>query len=236
MTDDTAADDIDESSRLRNRWLTWLLVTAGLALYAGGAEIEARTESAPLVLTPGNEAVLEVPRIFTNPLQLDLDVRTPGCEARPEAAAPAIAPPRDGLLHLKPDASLKLEVQTGSHAPVTYELMPATGSCAGTLRRLTTNLATEPGVYRWPPPARTPQVMLGSGFNTLRAKVVSADAALTGQPTQLYALASVRLNGSLPNVAWLWPAVFLDMLFPVTQGIWLLVLLWMTLRARRRQA
>ena len=60
--------------------------------------------------------------------------------------------------------------------------------------------------------------------------MVSADAALTGQPTQLYALASVRLNGSLPNVAWLWPAVFLDMLFPVTQGIWLLVLLWMTLR------
>lgn len=78
--------------------------------------------------------------------------------------------------------------------------------------------------------------MLESGFNTLRAKVVSADTALAGQRTQLYALASVRLNGSLPNVAWLWPAVFLDMLFPVTQGIWLLVLLWMTLRARRRQA
>jgi hypothetical protein len=76
--------------------------------------------------------------------------------------------------------------------------------------------------------------MLETGFNTVRAKVVSADAALAGQPTQLYALASVRLNGSLPNVSWLWPAVFLDLLFPVTQGIWLLVLLWMTFRVRRR--
>jgi hypothetical protein len=235
MTDD-ATDDTDEPSSLRTRWLTWLLVTAGLALYAGGAEIEARTESAPLVLTPGSEAVLEVPRIFANPLQLDLDVRTPGCEARPEAAAPAIAPPRDGLLRLKPDASLKLEVRAGSGAPVNYELMPATGSCIGTLRRLTANLATEPGVYRWPPPAGTPQVLLESGFNSLRVKVVSADAVLAGQPTRLYALAAVRLNGSLPNVAWLWPAVFLDMLFPVTQGIWLLVLLWMTFRARRRRA
>lgn len=243
MTD--AADptpEPDEPSRLRNRWLSWLLVTAGLALYAGGAEIEARTESAPLVLTPGREAVLEVPRVFANPLQLDLDVHTPGCEDRPKAVAPAGAPPhppvgappRDGLLRLKPDASLRVEVQAGSSAPVPYELMPATGSCIGTLRRLTANLSTEPGVYRWPPPAGTPEVMLGSGFNTLRVKVVSADAALAGQPTRLYALASVRLNGSLPNVAWLWPAVFLDMLFPVTQGIWLLVLLWMTLRARRR--
>jgi hypothetical protein len=233
MTDD-AADDSDQPSRLRNRWLSWLLVTAGLALYAGGAEIEAHTESAPLVLTPGSEAVLEVPRIFANPLQLDLDVRTPGCEGRPEAAAPAVAPPQGGFLRLKPDANLRLEVQAGSSAPVTYELMPATGSCVGTLRRLTTNLATEPGVYRWPPPAGTPQVMLESGFNMLRAKIVSVDAALAGQPTRLYALASVRLNGSLPNVGWLWPAVFLDLLFPVTQGIWLLVLLWMTLRARRR--
>jgi hypothetical protein len=235
MTDAADSDlDTDQPSRLRNRWLSWLLVTAGLALYAGGAEIEARTESAPLVLTPGSEAVLEVPRIFTNPLQLDLDVRTPGCEGRPEAVAPAIAPPQGGLLRLKPDASLRLEVRAGSGAPVTYELMPATGSCIGTLRRLTTNLAIEPGVYRWPPPAGLAQVMLETGFNTLHAKVVSADAALAGQPTQLYALASVRLNGSLPNVSWLWPAVFLDLLFPVTQGIWLLVLLWMTLRARRR--
>ncbi len=186
------------------------------------------------MLTPGSEAVLEVPRVFANPLQLDLDVRTPGCDARPEAVAPAIAPPQGGLLRLKPDANLRLEVRAGSGAPVTYELMPAMGSCIGTLRRLTTNLAIEPGVYRWPPPAGTPEVMLGSGFNSLSAKVVSADAALAGQPTRLYALASVRLNGSLPNVAWLWPAVFLDLLFPVTQGIWLLVLLWMTLRARRR--
>jgi hypothetical protein len=116
--------------------------------------------------------------------------------------------------------------------PVVFELMPATGNCIGTLRRLTTNLATEPGVYRWPPP-ETPQFMLETGFNNLRVKVISADTAIAGQRTQLYVLASVRLNGSQPNVGWLWPAMFLDLLFPVTQGVWLLVLLWKTVRARR---
>ncbi len=239
MTDDAATDsalDPGEPSSLRNAWLTWLLVTLGLALYAGGAEIEARTESETLVLAPGNAIVLEVPRLFPNPLQLDLDVRTPACEGRPDAAAitATYAPPRDGLLRLKPDANLKLEVQGESGPPVTYELMPPTGSCIGTLRRLTANLAIEPGVYRWPPPPGTPQFMLGTGFNALHVKVIGADKAIAGQRAQLYVLASVRLNGSQPNVDWLWPAVFLDLLFPVTQGIWLVVLLWRTLKARRR--
>jgi hypothetical protein len=111
--------------------------------------------------------------------------------------------------------------------------MPATGNCAGKLRRLTSNLSTEPGVYRWPPPAETPQFMLETGFNSLHVKVLSVDKAIAGQRTQLYVLGSVRLSGSLPNVDWLWPAVFLDLLFPFTQGIWLLVLLWKTLQARR---
>jgi hypothetical protein len=238
MTDDAAADpslDPEEPSSLRNAWLTWLLVTLGLALYAGGAEIEARTESEMLVLTPGNEIVLSVPRLFANPLQLDLDVHTPACEARPDPVlgAAMIAPPRDGLLRLKPDAGLKLEVRVDDGPPTPYELMPPTGSCLGTLRRLTANLAVEPGVYRWPPPPETPQLMLGSGFNEIHVKVVSADKPIAGQRTMLYVLASVRLNGSQPNVDWLWPAVFLDLLFPVTQGIWLLVLLWKTLRRNR---
>lgn len=234
MSDDDELEP-DAPTRLRNHWLTWLIVTAGLAIYAGGAEIEAYTESAPLVIAPGSEAVLQVPRIFPNPLQLDLDVRTPACEGRPDGATALspVAPPRDGLLRLTPDASLKIEVQGGNGPPVTYELMPSTGNCQGTLRRLTANLAVEPGVYRWPPPAGTPQIMLETGLNTLHVKVTSADAAVAGQRTRLYALASVRLNGSQPNVGWLWPAVFLDLLFPVTQGIWALVLLWMTLRARR---
>jgi hypothetical protein len=235
MTDATIADPDSDSSSLRNHWLTWLLVTLGLAIYAAGAEIEARTESEPLILTPGSEIVLQVPRLFPNPLQLDLDVRTPGCEGRPDGAAvmAAIAPPRDGLVRLTPDASARFEVRGDNGPPVTFELMSAAGNCIGTLRRLTTNLATEPGVYRWPPPPETPQFTLETGFNSLRVKVISADTAIAGQRTQLYVLASVRLNGSQPNVGWLWPAMFLDLLFPVTQGIWLLVLLWKTLRARR---
>ena len=237
MSDD-ADFEPDEPASLRNHWLTWLLATIGLAIYAGGAEIEARTESEQLVLTADNEIVLDVPRLFANPLQLDLDVRTPGCGARPDGAmvTAAIAPPRDGLLRLKPDASARFEVQGGDGPPVTLELMPATGSCITALRRLTSNLSVEPGVYRWPPPFDTPQFMLEPGFNSVHVKVLRVDKAIEGQQTQLYALGSVRVTGSQPNVDWLWPAIFLDMLFPVTQAIWLAVLLWKTVRARRRHA
>jgi hypothetical protein len=232
MTDGPGSD---EPSSLRNQWLTWLLTTVGLALYAGGGEIEARTASAPLVLAPGSETVLDVPRIFANPLQLDLGVRTPGCTARSAAdimTAP-IAMPQDGIVRLTPDATARFEVRGGDGAPIIFELMPVTGNCASGLRRLTTNLAIGAGVYRWPPPPETPQFLLEPGFNSLHVKVASVDKAIEGQSTQLYALASVRINGSLPNVSWLWPAIFVDLLFPVTQAIWLLVLLWKTLRARR---
>ncbi len=236
------AEDDDRPERepasLRNLWLTWLLATVGMAIYAGGAEIEAHTESEPMLLVAGNEIVLDVTRLFANPLQLDIDVRTPGCAARPDGAAvmAAVAPPRDGLLRLKPDASARFEVQGADGRPVTFELMPPTGNCIGTLRRLTTNLAVEPGVYRWPPPFDTPQVMLEPGFNSVRVKVLRVDKAIEGQPAQLYALASVRVTGSQPNVDWLWPAIFIDMLFPFTQAIWAAVLLWKTARRRRAAA
>jgi hypothetical protein len=121
----------------------------------------------------------------------------------------------------------------GEAKPVVFESLPINGTCTGPLRRLTTNVAIAPGVYRWPPPSETPSVMLGPGFNRLRIKVTAAEPPLAGRRTMLHALGSIQLATSQPNVGWLWPALYLDMLFPIIQAIWLLVLIRRTLRSRR---
>ena len=227
-------DAPDPPASLRGAWMTWLLATVALALYALAAEIEARVESVPLFMTPGTTAEMGVLRIFPNPLQLDIELPCP--PAPPTSISPP-APPtiENGLLKLKPDPVVRLEVTDaeGTSKPVVFESMPLNGACTGPVRRLTTNIAVAPGIYRWPPPAETPSLMLMPGWTQLRVKVVAAEPPLAGRRTALYALGSIQLNTSQPNVGWLWPALYLDMLFPVTQLVWLVVLVRRTLRRRR---
>lgn len=226
-------DDLDPPASLRSAWLTWGLATVGLALYAFAAEIEARVTSMPLLLTPGTTVEFGVLRVFPNPLQLDIELPCP-----PPASPGAVPKPPEidnGLLKLKPEPLVRLEVTDaeGTAKPVVFESMPLNGPCTGPVRRLTTNLAVAPGIYRWPPPAETPALMLGPGWNQVRLKVVSAEPPLTGRRTELYALGSIQLATSQPNVGWLWPALYLDLLFPVTQAVWLVILIRRTARRRR---
>ncbi len=217
---------------LRSAWMTWLLATVALALYAFCAEVEARVESVPLLLTPGNSVEFTVPRLFINPLQLDIELSCP--PASPTLKAPSPPALDNGLLKVKPEPVVRLEVSGAEDAkPVVFESLPTNGTCTGPVRRLTTNLAIAPGIYRWPPPAETPSFMLEPGFNQLRIKVAAADPPLTGRHTVLYAPGSIQLATSQPNVGWLWPALYLDLLFPVTQAVWLVVLIRRTLRSRR---
>ena len=231
-------DDTPEPpASLRSAWTTWLLASVALALYAFGAEIEARVESVPLLLTPGESVEITVPRLFFNPLQLEIELPCPPAPPKLTPVRPAPSPPLldNGLLKLKAEPVVRLEVSgDGSDArPVVFESLPTNGTCTGPIRRLTTNIAIEPGVYRWPPPAETPSIMLEPGFNQVRIKVAAAEPPLAGRRTVLYAPGSIQLATSQPNVGWLWPALYLDLLFPVTQAIWLLVLIRRTLRRRR---
>jgi len=236
-----SSGDLDDDkpgppATLRSAWTTWLLATVALALYAFSAEVETHVESVPLLLTPGGNVEITVPRLFSNALQLDIELPCP--PAAPTSAPPKLTPlpPLDnGLLKLKAEPVVRLEVSSaeGDAKPVVFESLPTNGTCTGSLRRLTTNIAIAPGIYRWPPPAETPLFMLGPGFNQLRIKVAAAEPPLAGRPTVLYALGSIQLTTSQPNVGWLWPALYLDLLFPVTQAIWLVVLLRRTLRRRR---
>ena len=192
-------------------------------------------ESVPLALTPGNSVGIGVLRVFSNPLQLDLELPCP-------PATPALTtPPQidNGLLKLKAEPVVRLEVTDassdggGDPRPVVFESMPMNGTCTGPLRRLTTNVAIAPGSYRWPPPAGTPSFLLGPGANQVRIKVIAAEPPFAGSRTVLYALGSIQLATSQPNVGWLWPALYLDLLFPVVQAVWLAMLLRQTLRRRR---
>ena len=228
-------DAADPPASLRGAWMTWALATLALALYALGAEIEAHVETVPLFLTPGTTAEIGVLRVFPNPLQLDIELPCP--PASPASIALPPPPPtiESGLLKLKPEPLVRLEVTDaeGTSKPVVFESMPLNGACTGPVRRLTTNIAVAPGLYRWPPPAETPSLMLSPGWTQLRIKVVAAEPPLSGRRTELYALGSIQLNASQPNVGWLWPALYLDLLFPVTQLVWLVVLVRRTLRRRR---
>jgi len=224
-------DDPGAPANLRSAWTTWLLVTVALALYAFGAEVETRVESVPLALTPGASVEITVPRFFPNPLQLDIELP---CQPVPPTLKPPAPPIDNGLLKLKAEPVVRLEVSGAEGAkPVVFESLSANGACTGPLRRLTTNIAIAPGVYHWPPPAETPSVMLEPGFNQVRIKVAAAEPPLAGRHTVLYAPGSIQLTTSQPNVGWLWPALYLDLLFPVTQAVWLVVLIWRTLRTRR---
>lgn len=237
LNDDTP----DPPADLRSAWTTWLLATVGLALYAFAAEVEVRVESVPLLLTPGNSVEITVTRLFSNPLQLDIELPCPPASPTPAPPklTPPVPPPDNGLLKLKAEPVVRLEVSDpagdaqGGAKPVVFESLPTNGTCTGALRRLTTNIAIEPGVYRWPPPPETPAFMLGPGFNRVRIKVAAAEPPLAGRHTVLYALGSIQLATSQPNVGWLWPALYLDLLFPVTQAVWLVVLIRRTLKRRR---
>ena len=224
-------DDPRAPANLRSAWTTWLLVTVAMALYAFGAEVETRVESVPLELTPGASVEITVPRFFPNPLQLEIELP---CQPAPPTLKPPAPPIDNGLLKLKAEPVVRLEVSGVEGAkPVVFESLPANGTCTGPLRRLTTNIAIAPGIYRWPPPAETPSFMLEPGFNQVRIKVATAEPPLAGRHTVLYAPGSIQLTTSQPNVGWLWPALYLDLLFPVTQAVWLVVLIWRTLRPRR---
>src|SRR5471032_427409 len=93
---------------LRSAWMTWLLATVALALYAFCAEVEARVESVPLLLTLGGSVEITVPRLFFNALQLDIELP---CPPAPPALKPPSPPGLDnGLLKLKPEPVVRLEV------------------------------------------------------------------------------------------------------------------------------
>src|SRR5476651_1804415 len=109
-----ASGDLDDDTplppaSLRSAWMTWLLATVALALYAVGAEIEARVESVPLLLVPGGSVEIAVPRLFSNPLELDIELPCP--PAAPTRTAPTPPPALDnGLLKLKAEPIVRLEV------------------------------------------------------------------------------------------------------------------------------
>jgi hypothetical protein len=223
-------------SALTRHWLTWAVTTALLALYIGATEIESYTADVPLVLKPGNVVDVDVFRFYENELRLSLLFRTEGCERRPELGNATGAPPHDGTLKLRPGATVKIEASVDGETPVPFEAMPGSSQC-GNLRLLTTNLSTAPGVYPWPPPANLPKPILGLGFNHLQVKVTGVDSPLVGETVRLYVVAALGLKTTTPNVAWLWQGFLAELAAPVTQTIWLLVLLfltWRTIMRRRR--
>ena len=213
------------ASTLKFNWLLWIAATVLLVLYGEAARLESTPTALRLQLTPGTEAELDTFRLFENPLRMVLTFRADGCDQRPELGSWQGAKEQDGVLRLKPGATVRIEARQDEDKPVVFEAMPMSGYCNGNSRGMTANLAQSPGVYRWPPPPETPILWLHTGMNRVRLKVTEVEPPIAGEAVTLTAPGALGIKIAADNVAWLVFGLFLKPVFLFTQGGWLLGLL-----------
>lgn len=98
---------------IRQRWVTWSVCTALMAIYAIPAWIESTSTSIELGLRSGNERAIEVWRVFDDTLLAYLRVDSP-CGGGPT----------------------RLEVRANGREPVVLEAVPHGRDCVSTFRAL----------------------------------------------------------------------------------------------------
>jgi hypothetical protein len=208
------------------------VTTTLVAAYVLAAQIESHWVEAKLKLTPGQEIELSIFRLFENPLQMSLNFKVAGCQQRPELGAWYASPVSDGYMRHKPGANVRIDASIGEDKPISFEAMPMSSyNCDSNSRELTTNLAVEPGVYRSPPPADTPELILHQGLNRIRLKVMSIGPPIVGAMVGVYIVNALRSDQARANVTWLWFGLF-PFFFLFAQTVWLAVLLQQTTRPR----
>lgn len=223
------------ASSLKLNWLAWIGATVLLLIYGEAARLESTPTAMRLQLTPGTEVELDTFRLFDNPLRMVLTFRADGCDQRPELGSWQGSKEQDGVMRLKPGATVRIRASLDDgQPPVVFEAMPMSGYCNGNSRGMTANLAVAPGVYRWPPPAETPALWLGFGMNRVHLNVLEVEQPIVGEFVTLTAPAALGLKVAADNVAWLVFGLFLKPVFLFTQSGWLLGLLLYTWVSWRR--
>ena len=217
-------------------WVKWTISTACIVAYVAVARVESEVPKATLELTPGNEIELRIWRAFDEPLNAGLSFNVQ-CTSRPNTRPSRKE--RPGYWEFTPDHVVQFELSTQNQRSVIYEALPADRNCGPIFRRLTANLAVAPGLYRQPPPANTPGVMLNSFRTTLRIKVTHVDPPLVGSAVEVAVLAPLSFKHYRDGLGLFWFALFLEPVFWVTQIVWLLYLVasmrWAVWEKRRRR-
>jgi hypothetical protein len=218
------------------KWMTWAIVTALMAVYVGVARIESQPTRGKLELTVGNEIELKVFRVFDDMADAGLNVDSGPCNwmpGLPDSGRTGREVP--GFWVITPGTLIRLEFSIAPYPPITFEAVPPGRDCGENFRRLISNLSVAPGLYPRPPRS-VQQIPLRHFVNKLRIKVVEVDPQVTGSTVDVAVLAPLGFKGGDASLFFFWFAFFLEPVFWVTQSIWLLILMWHTIRPPSKKA
>jgi hypothetical protein len=183
-----------------------------------------RSESVPIVLSPGFTAHQKVFRFGDDHLRMQLEFRGEHTK-RPELgdyALPANGP-RDRLEFSKPGAEIVLKASSdSSETPIPYSALPNTGHSLGHIyRNLVAELNEGPGVWKWPP--ANPGLSLKPGTNDVRIEVATVAREIAGENINLLIDPEIGFKACGKQVCWLW-GWFAWPFFLIVQVIWAFVI------------
>ena len=209
---------------VRAAWLIWLAATLSLSAYSTSGYVAGRSESVPIVLSPGFTAHQRVFRFGDDHLRIQLEFRGEHTK-RPELgdyALPAISP-RDRLEFSNPGAEILLKASSDSlGTPVLYSALPNTGHTQSHIyRNLVAELNEGPGIWRWPPTNRG--LTLNPGMNDVRIEVAKVAPELAGENIMLLIHPDIGFKACGSDVCWLW-GWFAWPFFLLIQLIWASIL------------
>lgn len=209
-------------------WFNWLLLISlsiGLVLSLADFRTATHYASAPLLLEPGTQLVLETERLLPGRPQLSLTFQRP--PRRYDQPDPVLGDWQNsehaGFLRFRtPGEPIRLKVEhDGRHA--LYRAMPVSSHGSAEVTREFT--PDEPGLppsdFRWPPLA--PPLTLGAGALHLKITVVEVGPGLRGETATLGLAPGLQMKMADADYGWL------PLLFFVKQGLQLLLALYAVL-------
>jgi hypothetical protein len=221
---------------MKKAWLLWSFASLLLGAYITAGFISAYSPSIQIKLEPGVSVELTLLRLTEHSLRMSLIFKG---DHRQRSELGDYAHNADWfrtsrLQFAQPGSSIRMTAATLNALPVYYEAMPNGGWGTNTIvRNMTSNLSIEPGVWLWPPPPNTPQVVLNPGFTTIKIQIVSVEPPLVGEIIQLAFRAPLGFKECMPNVCWLWGWVLWPAMM-VIQAIWAVVIVAFAWRKSRR--
>jgi hypothetical protein len=219
-------------------WPLWTLATLAVGGYCLAGIVAATPTSAPFKLEPGFSVELNVLRLGTNPLALELNFLKIMGDKRPELGDYAYygAEAEGGFWKFdNPGAAIRVIATTENLAPVVFEAMPPGSFSAGTIgRELSSSLPVERGKWRRQD-VDAPQLILPRGLNSVRVEAAVVEPPLLGELVSLVIEPELRWKRGPSNLDGLFFGILFWPFLLAVQVLWaafLVALAWSRSRER----
>lgn len=156
---------------MKLRWSLWFAATLLMAAYVVAGYLASRTDAVSIKLEPGASTQVRIFRLAPQALRMQL-VFQGDHRKRPELGEWMSVAKGNVLEFPKPGAAIRLTASTPGMAPVVFEAMPKGSHSSDRIGRdLTSSLSIGPGIWRWPPPADRPRILLHAGVTPVTLNV-----------------------------------------------------------------